>query len=139
MLFALSDEKYLKIAESNVTDESVRLAKIETYMSSVRKSIAETIYPACLKQELFDYTDDEISNMLQSPLLHFDSKIFFRAIEEYFKINLFVFEPSGETETVFEYPQYAVFPIRRFDPDRPVILIYKSYRSVRPTSCYITI
>lgn len=63
----------------------------EEYVMKLRKVIARETHPGLLKQEMYDYTDDNIKSLLADTNRYLDPSLFYRALEEYFHINLFVF------------------------------------------------
>lgn len=129
LLYARNDIKYREIQSNTKLTKISRNKAYENYFKTIRKNITKKIYPGLLKQELFDYTDTEIKEMVENSTLFADTRYFFREFEEYFKINLFIFESSQEDETIFEYPSFSIFPIRHYNSSYPVVLVYKSYGS----------
>jgi hypothetical protein len=122
ILKAISDKTYLE------TDDK------EKYTSSVRTFIANNISPLLLKQELYDLSDEEIKQELLDKNVIFSSEKFFRALEEIFQINIFVFTPvisdkssNNVKDLNIEIPRCKIFHLRPERKDRPSILIYKHY------------
>lgn len=117
----------------------------EKFIIDLRTQIAETINPEVCKQELYEYTNNEIKEMLKSYEV-FDTRYFYRAIEEFFNINLivltyypshfydknritnyiFTLTTSSATKLYsFEIPRHKLFYIRRIREDRETVVIFK--------------
>ena len=111
----------------------------EIYLAKLRETIAKSTLPGLLKQELYDFSDFEISSSFKEGFL--DPDYYYRAIEEAYKINIFVFSPSEneekrlknkeESEGVLRLPRFKLFPVRSPMPDRPTICIYRTLGSER--------
>jgi hypothetical protein len=98
MLLAVDDPEYLKIKGSTAGSggkESVRNeAALEQYVIRVRNNIANKTYPGLFRQELFNTSESTIAQMLRSADFY-DPRLFYRGIEEYFNVSLFVFGVSS--------------------------------------------
>lgn len=122
---AISDQKYMGLP----TD-----ADKENYVTNLRMAIKQQIDPSLLKQEMYDFTDDEIMNAVENGNMFFDPNLFYRAIEETYKINIYVFSPpkeskeSGENKQkdILELPRFKLFHSESPRPDRPCILIFRT-------------
>ena len=99
----------------------------EQYVTELRQTIANLIVPNLLKQELYDGTDEEIQNRLISEDF-LDPNIFYRAIEETYNVNIFVFGPSKEDGKI-ELPRFKLFHSRSPRLDRTALLIYRTLGS----------
>ena len=118
---AVDDPNYMKL----VTDEEK-----EQYVTRVRQHMLATILPSLLKQELYDYSDEEITNMFANNEQFFDPSLFFRAIEETFGINIYVFKPAPPISNdidlgKIDLPRFKIFHARPLRVDRPTMLIIK--------------
>lgn len=121
---AAPDPNYLE----QPTDE-----RKEAYVSRLRLYIMNKINPGLLKQELYDYSDEEIISILGDNNKFLDPSLFYRAIEEVFEINIYVFTPlppSGdETELgAFEIPRFKIFHARPLRLNRPTVVLMKTTR-----------
>lgn len=101
----------------------------EEFIKSLRRRIVAETHPSLLRQELHDHTDEEIIRRLREDLF-FDSSIFYRAVEEYFGINVFVFslvkrrnEKLGTVQ--LEIPRHRLVHVRPYRA-RPTVLLYRS-------------
>ena len=104
----------------------IPLANWTTYLSmdtntqealaiSIRRRLSKAYYPELLKQELYDFDLPKITEYLGNSSRFLDPKVFYRAVEEFFDINLFVFsfESTGrETISFMDMPRSKNFPIR---------------------------
>lgn len=94
------------------------------YVKKLVPLIADQTHAGLLKQENYDLEDDVIKNNL---LTCFTSNItlipslYYRAFEEYFNVNIYVFVP----ETIIEIPRYKLFHTRPVREERKTVLIYK--------------
>ena len=119
---AIDDPTYL----AQATDELK-----ETYVTRIRQHMLATIRPSLLKQELYDYTDEEIMNLFRDNSKFLDPALFYRAVEETFNINIYVFAPpppSGdETELgAMDVPRFKIFHARPLRLHRPTMVIMKT-------------
>ncbi len=78
---------------------------------------------ALCKQELYDLSLDEISVKLD-PLEFFDPDLYYRLLEEYFNVNIYVFGSSNGSNSMI-VPRYKSFHTRP-NRDRLTVLIYKN-------------
>lgn len=116
---AMNDQKY-----NNRTN-----AEREQYISSIRRVIAQRTVPALLKQELYDVDDDEIKRRLSDPDIFLDPNLYYRAVEEVYNLNVYVFgldkNGSGDLET----PRFNLFHSEFPSLDRMSVLIYRTWGS----------
>lgn len=103
----------------------------EAYVIKVRKAIAYETYPELLKQEMYDYELDTIRALLADPNRYLDPDLFYRALEEYFQINIFVFntytDEFGTDLSDIVLPRHRNFHIRPERISRPTVLILTHY------------
>jgi hypothetical protein len=112
-------------------DEKEKLALL------ARKHIADTIHPMLYKQELFDKTLEEIQSNVLDATYPLDPFLFYRGLEEFFDVNIYVFRESGknsvtgniENKPFLEVPRSKIFHVRHARPERSNIIIYKSPNS----------
>ena len=96
----------------------------EIYIMKLRKYIKnKAVEIPLLSQELFDFSDDEIIKLLENDSEFFDPYLLYRAIEEIFNINLYVFTYDEKQE--IEIPRNKIFHSRPTRLYRPTILIMK--------------
>lgn len=99
------------------------LAKIR----ALRIKISESIEPAFCAQENWTKTDPEIREALRNFDVPLESRAYYRAIEEFFGIHLFIFkiipQDNNTSRVEFEIPFAKYFSLRRFHDNRPCLLI----------------
>lgn len=127
LFVALQDQRYLKLSPADKVN----------FVDSFRKSMISSINISLLKQELYDYSDEEIGRQLTNREVFFDAKLFYRALEEIFNVNLFVFThdiiqethlPSEDIKTL-EIPRSKSFHLRQTRMDRMSVMVYKNWGS----------
>lgn len=126
VLVALNDPVYLaKTPEQQ-----------EAYVISMREYLAATVVPALLKQELYDQSDAEIRGNLANTAQFLDPRFYYRALEEVFNINLYVFMPSEEDETAgfIDIPRNKLFHVHAPRLERQTVLIFKHWGATSDAS-----
>lgn len=105
----------------------------ERYVIQLRAGMAATTQVSLVKQEMWEYKDSEITQWLSDPTVFFDPALGFRALEEYFQINIYVFTPPVTDDENdlgdLEVPRYHTFHAHPKRTTRPTILIYKTWGS----------
>lgn len=122
---AIDDPNYIALA----TDQAK-----EGYVTRIRQHMLGTIRPSLLRQELYDHTDEEIIDLFRDNAKFLDPSLFYRAVEETFNINIYVFAPpppSGdETELgAMDIPRFKIFHARPLRLHRPTVVIMKTWGS----------
>nr|QBK90420.1 MAG: early transcription factor large subunit-like protein [Pithovirus LCPAC103] len=110
-VLAAVDERYRAIET---------LDNLESYTAGIRFAIASSIDPMIMAQETFDMADSSRYQNLADPETYLDPDLYYRALEEYFDVNIYVFTPEK-----IAVPRYRLFQVRYYRPTRPTILIYK--------------
>jgi hypothetical protein len=111
----------------------------EEYVQAVRRQMAEKIQPAVCKSELYDFTEEQIRQSLNELDTFLDPNLYYRAIEEFYNINIFVFSPSANEEKRLknkedstghlELPRFKLFPVRTPRRERMNVLVYRTFGS----------
>lgn len=108
--------------------------KREAFVTNKRREIAASTAPAIYRQELYDFSEETIRSRMEDPTIFLDPYLFYRGIEEYFKVNIFVFAASRSLnkqsfstnhEELMEVPRYSIMHLRPPRYDRPSIIILK--------------
>ena len=123
ILIALADKNYLNLS----TDEEK-----ENYVIQQRIQISNIIRPGLLKQELYDSSDSEIISQLSDVNLFLDPQLYYRALEEFYKINIFTFVPPSKDNPKFgelEIPRFKLFHTRIRRKNLYSVLILKHFGS----------
>lgn len=120
---AIDDPNYISL------NEQAR----EDYINRLRRWMASKVDPNLLRQELYDSTPEQIRNQLMDTKLFFDPKLYYRAAEEVFNVNIYVFSSiANETKkeedaSEIEIPRNKFFHARPSRTSRPTIVIYKNF------------
>lgn len=98
-----------------------------TLVMNTREMVAKETNPAMLKQELYDYSYDKIKESLFNNELFLDPALFYRAYEEFFRVNIYVFilKDDGKSGNI-ETPRCRMFHVRPKRKYNKTICIYKS-------------
>ncbi len=103
----------------------------EQYVTGWRQSLVDKINIALLRQEMYDYTEEDIITMLNDETIFFDPTLLYRAIEEIFNINIYVFtvDPLIEGAGLLELPRHKIFHSRPVRLVRRTVMIAKMYKT----------
>jgi hypothetical protein len=125
---AASDKKYTGSIEEK-----------QEYIKKIRMLIGKRINSNVCKSELYDFTEQEIKESLLDNDVFLDPNLYFRALEESYRVNLWIFAPSKDerkrllnkepSSGVLETPRFKLFPVRTPRPDRSNICIYRTLGS----------
>lgn len=121
---ALEDDKYLTSKNK------------ELYVRTLRRRISDAIYPELMKQELYNLSSDQIDTLIRDNDVFLDPNLFFRAIEEYFNINIYTFgirkfknEHKSNNPGHIIVPRNKIFHAHAPRNDRDTILILRNWGS----------
>lgn len=119
---AIRDPNYLNLSSNEQKEEYVR---------RIRNIITNQTLPTLIKQEMYDFSDEEIMEQLRDPNIFLDPNLFYRAVEQSYNINLYVFSPptKEDEETAlgsFELPRFKLFHVRAPRPEKRVVLIFRT-------------
>jgi hypothetical protein len=89
VLQSLSDKNIL-----NNKDES----RLKKYLNNKRKELAK--FAVYCKQELYDYTIDQIKKKIEDTEEYFDPKLFVHLLEIYFECNIFIFSRENNGKII---------------------------------------
>ena len=87
-----------------------------------------SINPNVMRQEFYDFSEEEIMNQISNPNVFLDPALFYRSLEEYFKINIYVFVSPHDNDVNYasmETPRHKSFHARSRRENRYSILIFK--------------
>jgi hypothetical protein len=124
VLDALDHENYRALS----VEEKIAMAR------EIRMALPEKINMAVMKQEFYDFTLEQIEEQVLTEELFFDPALYYRAVEEYFDINIYTFIPGkrpkkdrGEVVGKIEVPRHKFFHSRPLRLGRNTILIFKHW------------
>jgi len=107
----------------------------------LRQHIASSVRLEVAKQELYEYSLENIEKMILNPLIYFDPLLFYRLVEEYFKINLFFFSPEGfskkQTSGDLVFPNTYLVPFKRIDYKNTVLIYINPGTSYGSSNTFI--
>lgn len=100
----------------------------EAFVRDLRTTMANAIHPELLKQELHDHDKEDIRRVLVDPEVFLDADIFYRAAEEFFGVNIYVFTGADTSEdaAVVRTPRYKTFHCRTLRENRYAILLMRA-------------
>jgi hypothetical protein len=112
----------------------------ELFAQNIRLHIAQHYSPDLFKQELFDRTDEEITALLRNPAVVLEPYLFYRGVEEFFGINIYVFAyPKGKKEKKLgemEVPRHRLFHCRPFRNTRQTMIVIRNWGSESDNLAY---
>jgi len=110
LCLSMNDKKYIETNDKT------------NYIKNLLKTIGKNINFGLLKQELYDLSIEEIEESFLNLTDEFlDPNLYYRAFEEYYNINIYVFNP----DTIMELPRFNMFHSRPVRDYRNTVLIYK--------------
>ena len=127
VLIATEDDRYLEIMDEEDSEE-----QLEEYVLNIRSELDSKVEIGLLKQEMYDYPEERILDLLVDEDTFLDPNIFFRAVEEYFNINIYTFgetkdKEEGQIEQI-EIPRHKLFHVHTPQKQkRKTVLIYRNW------------
>lgn len=120
LLSSVSNNQILRNRYENSNDKIM-------FINILRKNLGEIINISTLRQEFYDYTEQEIRNYISSSNVVFDTHIGIRVLEIFFDCQIIVFIKK-KTEIEFEIPRHQYFYSRRLN-NKPLAVLIKHYES----------
>ena len=117
------------IASNYISIMSLR--ERERYVAEWRSNIAsKQELRNVVKQELYDYTDSQIQEMISNIYVHFDSHLYIRLLEVYFGVSIYVFElQQGNNQYPrLEIPRHRYIYVKNYR-QTPAIAVFKHYNA----------
>lgn len=125
---ACDDQAYIKASDDIAREKIVvkRRRQLSTFVKNRGMGV--------VGQELFDYSLDRVVSLIDDVTSFFDPFLFYRLVEVYWKVNIFVIKSKATTsstshcsvtETHFEVPRHDLYHIRQYDSSLPTVLIFK--------------
>lgn len=150
--FGVSTDENVKFIRKGVSDtpSSFLECVIEAYYENMnddnenetiqnlrqfRRRFREPSYISVVKQSLYDFSDDEIIDMILNEDVYFDPQYFTDLLETYFKCNIFVFSSKNNKKGELTIPRHinGYYTNKKYDK---TILIYENIGSVSDSSPY---
>lgn len=114
---SVADPEYLKL---NNEDK-------EIYTKNIRIYIAKNINISLFAQEMFDSSESEIMNMILDVDSFFDPLLFYRAFEEIYNINIFIYGSSLYEQENILFPRFKLFHASPFRQERKNVLVLRNW------------
>lgn len=106
----------------------------EKYVIKLRNEMADNLHPSLLKQELYEYDENEIRTLLKREDIFFDPVYYYRAVEETFNVNVFIFginypdtKAKSKDKGYIQIPNFKLMYCRNYKPERTNILILRNW------------
>ena len=128
--YSVDDPEYMKLENDNLK---------ELYVSQLRQYIFNNINISVVKQELYDYSEEEIKTIFTDNRQFFDPSLFYRAVEEIFSINIYVFSDKStknEEKGSLKIPRNYMFHARPLRTYRPTVVIIRTVGAERDVLQY---
>lgn len=105
--------------------EYKRQGEMEIYLNDLRASIAKrNKYIAVCKQSMYDFSEEEIINILKDPEQYFDPYYFTALLEQFLQCNIYVFKRCRAGKAQFMIPRHLQGYYKTQKPNR-CIFIYE--------------
>lgn len=131
ILYAVRDVEYVRYFPNGKIEGRENYMKLiierERYVKQVRSKLSSSIHISLLAQELYDLSHESRKSVMNNIDSFMDPSLFYRAFEELYKINIFVFSKDG-----YEIPRHRDFSVRHYDMKWPCVLLYKNTESKIP-------
>ena len=127
VFLALQDEAYLEM------DSTER----EKYVSDHRLNMAQNILPEVAKQEMYDYSLEDIKTLLSDNDIFLDPLLFYRAVEEYFSLSIYIFGVSADDGEIL-IPRHSKFHASRY-AERTTITIMRMLSETSYPQCELIV
>lgn len=89
-------------------------------LEQIRNSFMEEKFINCCKQEMYDFTNEEISNMIGDTKQYFNPRYFIGMLETYYDCNIYVFTPQD-----IILPRHKQYYYKFNNSKKRTILIYE--------------
>lgn len=114
-----------------------KVEEIEVFLANFRESselLSPELISAC-KQEMYDYTNDEISDIIRDSTIYFDPKLFIHLLEVKYKCNIFLFSRDESNNDKMILPRH-IQSYQKIKNNYPCIFIYEHIGSESDQTLY---
>lgn len=132
MFWAVREDQYIELTTIEREDyvKNWRRHVLVGSQQPVGINLIRQVSPALTYQELYEYTDDTIRDLVTNVSGRFDTQLLYRILESYFACNIFVLgEPAPKQTISLEIPRNKILHLRERRLDRPTVLLYKHAKS----------
>lgn len=106
-------------------------------VQNMRASLLNHVHLAVFRQELYDFTDQQIREIIADPEEVFDPAYFYHALEELFDVNIYIFGHDPHTKDIFmDLPRYKYTHIRQYRTRKNTVMLYKHIGNVSTSLKY---
>jgi hypothetical protein len=107
----------------------------EAYLYQVRENLANAARAASCRQEMYDFTTEEIITAIRDPDVYMDPKLFTSMLEDFFDCNIYVFNRTGIRSGQLALPRHlqSYYKTKR---RRKSVFIYEHSGSLSDHSKY---
>ena len=103
-----------------------------------RQEMIDQTNMGLLRQEMYDFSEEEILSLLANPDIYFDPQRFYRLLEDWLEINIYVITnkvgKGVDSEPYIEIPRHKLFHVRpnprnSINPEnrRDTVIVYKHW------------
>lgn len=113
--------------ESAIIDRTIDEIRRDMISGKSKYEGRTPVIPSVMRQELFDYTDEEIKEKFLTEK-YFDPRLFYRAIEEYYGINIYILripKNSATSAPTFIAPRCNHYHIPSGKKPRCIVVVQK--------------
>ena len=122
LLVSISNNQILRNKYKNTNNK-------KNFINMLRRRLGEIINLSALRQEFYNYTDNEIKNYISNSNIIFDTFIGIRVLEIFFNCQIIVFIKK-KAEIDLEIPRHKYFYARRLN-NKPLAILIKHYENIK--------
>jgi len=147
--FGVSTDENVKFIRKGVSDtpssflqcvmeayyENMDNTEVSQNLKQFRQRLKEPSYISVVKQSLYDFSQEEIIEMISNENIYFDPQYFTDLLEVYFKCNIYVFSSKNDKKGELIIPRHinGYYTNKKYDK---TILVYENIGSVSDSSPY---
>ncbi len=94
----------------HVICEALNIPHSEEDVQTLRSKLLDNVYMDIVRQELYDYSKDDILKMINDPNEYFDPLKLYRLLEEHFQVNIYMFNNRELDLYTMEYANLYMLP-----------------------------
>lgn len=110
---------------TGILNYSKKPKRLKKFIDTTRENfVKDDKYPSACKQEMYDFTIENIRNLISDTTKYFEPKYFTSLLESYFKCNIYVFRKDDKIDGNLVLPRYSQALYKRYT-EYPSIFIYE--------------
>ena len=106
------------------------------YLKKIRQKLGKQKYASLCRQEMYDYTNEKIIEMIKDEDVYLNPSLFISLLEEYFQCNIFVFNRVGLKFGEILVPRHLQAYYKNKNNYRKTIFIYEHIGSTSNNATY---